>query len=268
MYGAIIAFKDFSPSKGILGSPWVGFKHFINFFEGHYFRRLVMNTLMINVYDLIFGFPAPIILALLINEVKSKFYKRTVQTISYLPHFISLVVICGIIVDFTAKDGIISQLISIFGGEKRNLLLQPQLFKTIYVSTNIWQSMGWSSIIYLAALSGIDPHLYEAATTDGANRWRQTISITIPGILPTVFTLLVLRIGQMMNVGFEKIFLLYNPVTYETADVISTFVYRVGLLDANFSYSAAVGLFNSVINFALVIIANNLSRRFNEASLW
>ncbi len=268
MYGAIIAFKDYSPARGILGSPWVGFKHFISFTQSTYFVRVVRNTLLINVYALLFGFPAPIILALLLNEVKNRRFKMSVQTITYLPYFISLVVICGMIIDFTSKNGIVNQFLSLFGWQKTSLLIRPELFRTIYVSTSIWQNMGWGSIIYLAALSGIDIQQYEAAIIDGANRWKQTVHITIPGIMPTIIILLILRMGQLMNVGFEKIFLLYNPLTYETADVISTFIYRRGLLEMNYSYSTAVGLFNSVISFLLLLGANKISRAVGETSLW
>lgn len=268
MYGAIIAFKNFSPARGILGSPWAGFTHFESFFNGVYFWRVLRNTLLINVYNLMFGFPAPIVLALLLNEIRHNVFKRTVQTVSYLPHFISIMVVCGMIIDFTSSDGIINDIVAMFGGERATLLLKPELFRTIYVGTNIWQEVGWGSIIYLAALTSIDPQLYQAATIDGASRWKQLWNITIPGIMPTIVILLILRIGQMMNVGFEKIILLYNPNTYETADVISSFVYRKGLLEFNYSYSAAVGLFNSVINFALLLTANRISRKVNETSLW
>lgn len=268
MYGAMIAFKDFAPARGIVGSPWVGFKHFEQFFQSFYFGRVVTNTLAINVLGLIFGFPAPILLALLLNEVRSNWFKRTIQTVSYLPHFISIMVIAGLLIDFSSRDGLFNTLIVAFGGERSNLLTRPELFRTLYVGSDIWQGIGWGSIIYLAALSGIDPQLYEAARIDGAGRLRQTFHITIPGILPTIVILLVLRIGQMMNVGFEKIILLYNANTYETADVISSYVYRKGLLEFSYSFSAAVGLFNSLINFFLLIFANKMSRMLNETSLW
>lgn len=268
MYGAIIAFKNFSPSKGILGSDWIGLTNFIDFFGSFYFIRIFRNTLLISFYQLLFGFPAPIIMALLLNEIKNRKFKSLIQTATYLPHFISIVVICGMIIDFTSSRGVITNIAAFFGGESTNLLMKPELFRTIYVSSDIWQGAGWGSIIYLAALSGIDEQMYEAAKIDGANRWRQVISITIPGIMPTIIILLILRMGQMMNVGFEKIILLYNSVTYETSDVISSFVYRKGLLEFNYSYSAAVGLFNSVINFILLLTANWLSRRVNETSLW
>ncbi|NLY61384.1 MAG: sugar ABC transporter permease [Clostridiales bacterium] len=268
MYGVIIAFKDYSPGKGIFGSDWIGLKNFTDFFSSYYVGRLIRNTILINIYDLIWGFPAPIVLALLINEINSRVFKRTIQTISYLPHFISLVVVCGIIIDFTATDGLITTILSYFGVKPTNLLMRPELFRTIYVSSGIWQGVGWGSIIYLAALSAINPNLYEAAMIDGAGRWRQTIHITLPSIAPTIIILLILRLGSMMSVGYEKIILLYNSSTYETADVISSFVYRKGLQESNYSYSTAVGLFNSVINFVLIIVANFISRRVSETSLW
>jgi putative aldouronate transport system permease protein len=269
MYGAIIAFKQFSPAAGIWASPWVGFNNFEQFFNSFYFLRLVSNTLMINILGLIFTFPAPVIFALLLNEVRARLFKRTVQTITYVPHFISMVVICGMIMEFVKKDGIISLLVTAFsGGNSQNLLLNPALFRPIYIISDIWQNVGWSSIIYLAAISTIDQELYEAAEIDGANRLRKILSITIPGILPTLMILLILRIGSIMNVGFEKVMLLYNPSIYETADVISTFTYRNGILQGSFSFATAVGLFNSVINCLMVISANQISKRLTEQSLW
>ncbi|MBB3113365.1 putative aldouronate transport system permease protein [Paenibacillus phyllosphaerae] len=268
MYGIIIAFKDYSPVKGIMGSPWVGFQHFTEFFQSFYFWRLLRNTLLINLYELLFAFPAPIILALLLNEVKHAFFKRSVQTVTYLPHFVSIVVICGMIVDFSRKGGLFNLILGWFGLEAQNLLLDPSLFRTIFIGSGIWQGIGWGSIIYLAALTSIDSQLYDAAKIDGANRWKQMLHVTLPGIMPTIIILLILRIGGMMDVGFEKIILLYNSQTYETADVISSFVYRRGLLEADYSYSTAVSLFNSVVNFMLLILANRISRKVNETSLW
>jgi putative aldouronate transport system permease protein len=268
MYGAIIAFKDFSPIKGILGSPWVGLKHFYDFFDSYYFWRIVKNTMVISISSLIFGFPAPIIFALLINELRSKIFSRTVQTITYMPHFISLVVVCGLIREFTTDTGFINYLVGLFGGDRVTMLNKPELFVPIYVTSGIWQEIGFGSIIYIASIAGIDQQLYEAATIDGAGRWRQIWNVTLPGIMHTIVILLILRIGSIMNVGFEKIILLYNPVTYETSDVISTFVYRRGLLEFSFSLSAAVGLFNSVINGFLLIGANWFGKKFNETSLW
>lgn len=240
MYGIIIAFKNFNPSKGILGSPWIGMKYFQDFVSSIYFVRTIKNTIVISMTSLLFGFPTPIILALLINELKNKLFTKWVQTISYLPHFISIVVICGMILDFTRDTGVIGDIIAFFGGTRTTLLNSPKNFVPVYVFSGIWQEMGWGSIIYLAALAGIDQELYEASKVDGANKWKQTIHITIPGILPTIVVLLILRIGNMLNVGFEKIILLYNPVIYETADVISSLTYRKGLLESNFSYSAEI----------------------------
>lgn len=268
MYGVQIAFKNFEPGKGIWGSPWVGFKHFISFFDSYYFGRLIRNTLLLKIYQLIFAFPAPIILALLLNEVRNSAFKRTVQTVTYLPHFISTVVICGIILDFLSMDGLINNLLSMIGIDPIPFMLKPEWFRTVYITSGIWQGIGWNSIIYLAALSNIDPQLYEAATIDGASRFKQMWHITLPGILPTIAILFILEIGQMMKVGADKILLLYNPATYETADVISTFVYRKGILQMSYSYSAAIDLFNSIINLILLTTANTLSRRLTETSLW
>ncbi len=268
MYGAIIAFKNFNPAKGIMGSPWVGFKHFQDFFSSYYFGRLIRNTLTISITSLVVGFPAPILLALLINELKSRFYSRTVQTITYMPHFISTVVVCGMITQFTKDTGAITTFLSYFGFPKETMLNNPSAFLPVYVISGVWQEVGWGSIIYLAALTGIDQELYEAAKIDGANRWRQTLNITIPCLIPTVIIMLILRMGSVLNVGFEKIILLYNPTTYETADVISSFVYRKGIQEFSWSFSAAVGLFNSVINFLLVICSNWISRKTSETSLW
>ena len=269
MYGALIAFKQFNPAAGIWASPWVGFSNFISFFSGYYFTRLVRNTLTINILGLLFTFPAPVIFALLLNEVRNRLFKRTVQTITYVPHFISMVVICGMIIDFVKKDGVISLIVSaLTGGRVDNLLLYPELFRPVYIISDIWQNIGWSSIIYLAAISTIDPELYEAAEIDGANRFRKILSITIPGILPTLMILLIMRIGSIMNVGFEKVMLLYNPSIYETADVISTYTYRSGIQQGNFSFATAVGLFNSAINCLMVVMANQISKKLTEQSLW
>ncbi len=268
IYGSVIAFQNYSPMKGVLGSSWVGLRNFTDFFQSFYIGRIVRNTLLISVYSLVFGFPAPIILALLLNEVRTGLFKRSVQTISYLPHFLSLVVICGLIKDFTIDHGAINDVIAFLGGQRVTMLQQPGLFRTIYVTSGIWQQVGWQSILYLAALSALDPQLYEAARMDGAGRWKQMLHITLPGLRPTIVILLILRIGDTMNVGFEKIILLYNPITYDTADVILSFVYRKGLQEFNWSFGAAVDLFNGVINFLLLVSANWISRRLNETSLW
>jgi len=268
MYGLIIAFKDFKPSLGIFQSKWVGFKHFETFFHDYSFIRVLRNTVLINLYNLIFGFPLPIIFALMINEIKNNKFKRISQTLTYMPHFISTVVICGIIKDFVSADGVVVQLLSAFGMEKVDLLSKTQLFRTIYVSTDIWQHLGWNSIIYIATLTNINPEYYESAVLDGASRMKQIIYITIPLLAPTIIILLILRIGQLMSLGWEKIVLLYNPLTYETADVIQSYVYRRGLLEYEYSFSSAVGMFNSVVNFVLVVLANKISSTFSETSLW
>ncbi|NHN30408.1 sugar ABC transporter permease [Paenibacillus sp. S3N08] len=268
MYGAIIAFKDYSPSNGIWNSEWVGLANFREFFSGFYFWRIFKNTVLISIYALVFGFPAPIILALLINELRSSGFKRIVQSITYMPYFISLIVICGIIKDFTNSGGLINTLFSYFGGDGKTMLQNPDYFRPIYILSEIWQHFGWESIIYLAALSGIDQEQYEAAKIDGAGRWRQMLSVTLPGILPTIMILLILRMGNLLNVGFEKIILLYNPSIYDTADVISSYVYRKGLIEFNWSFSASVGLFNSLINLCLLVAANYISRKTSENSLW
>lgn len=268
MYGLQIAFKDFQPSDGIWGSAWVGFKHFDSFFNGIYFWRLITNTILLNLYELLFGFPAAIILALLLNEIRKSSFKRIVQSISYLPHFISIVVVAGMMVDFLSRTGLVNQLLASFGIQPIDFLMEEGWFRFLYVSSGVWQGVGWGSIIYLAAISGIDPTLYEAARIDGAGRWRQTLNVTLPGIMPTIIILLILQMGNMMSVGSEKVLLLYNPLTYSTADVISTYVYRKGVLEASYSFTAAVGLFNSIISFILIVAANKISRRFSETKLW
>lgn len=268
MGGLIIAFEDYRPMKGMLGSSFVGFEHFREFFSSPYFWRLLRNTLWISISNLIFAFPAPIILALLLNELTSKRFQKGIQLVAYLPHFISIIVVCGLISKFTSDNGIINSFLALFGFEKTSLLNVPKYFVPIYVISGIWTDMGWSSIIYFAALTGIDQSLYEAAVVEGANRWQQTLNITLPGILSTIIVMLILQIGNLLNLGYEKIILLYNPITYETADVISTYVYRKGILEGSFSFSTAVGLFNSVVSFILLIGANKISRKIGEGSLW
>jgi len=269
MYGAQIAFRNFNPFEGIWNSPWVGFKYFKQFFDSYYIVRLLRNTLLINIYGLVVGFPAPIILALMINEVRNNYFKRTVQTIVYLPHFISTVVVAGMIIAFLSpRSGIINTIIVALGGKPIHFLQEPGWFRTIYVWSGVWQGAGWGAIVYIAALTSIDPQLYEAAIVDGASRWKQLIHITIPSIMPTIIIMLILRMGSMLSVGYEKIILLYNPITYETADVISTYVYRRGIQGAEYSFSTAVGLFNSLVNFIMLTVFNAISRRISEISLW
>lgn len=268
MYNILIAFQDYNPVLGVLGSPWVGFKHFERLFDSIFFWRVIKNTVGLSTYAIVASFWIPIVFALLLNELRSKMFKKLVQTLTYIPHFVSLVVLCGMVTSFCMKDGLINDIIAFFGGERSNLLMRPELFKTIYVVSGIWSSMGWGSIVYVAALSGIDPTLYEAAEIDGAKRLRQAIHITLPGILPTIVTMLLLNIGTIMSVGFEKVFLLYNPLTYETGEVISTYVYNKGLVEMNFSFATAVSLFNSIINLFLVLGSNFVSRKTMEVGLW
>lgn len=269
MYGVQIAFKDFIATKGIGGSPWVGFKHFERFFDSYFFWRLLKNTLGISLYELAVGFPIPIVLALMINEVRHGKYKKFVQTVTYAPHFLSTVVLVGIVIMFLSPtSGIVNTIIKAFGGEPIFFMTEPEWFKTIYVLSGVWQQMGWSSIIYLAALAGIDPGLHEAAKVDGATRLQRIWHINLPGIMPTVVILLILNIGSLMGVGFEKVFLMQNSLNNESSDVISTYVYRSGLLGAQYSFAAAVGLFNSVVNFILLLTVNRIARAVNQASLW
>ena len=268
MSGVVLAFKSYRLSLGVWNSPWVGLANFKGFLSSFYFVRILRNTLLISVYTILFGFPVPILFALLLNEVRQLNFKKLVQSVTYMPHFISMVVICGMINSVVAPNGLVNNIRGFFGGQQINYLALPEWFRTVYVISDIWQGFGWGSIIYIAALTNIDPQLYEAAMLDGAGRLRQTIHVSIPGILPTVIIMLILRVGNLMNVGYEKVFLLYNNATMETADVISTFVYRKGILQADFSYSTAVGLFNSVINLMLVVLVNAFSKRLTETSLW
>ncbi|WP_310138206.1 ABC transporter permease subunit [Paenibacillus amylolyticus] len=270
MYGLLLAFQEsYSPVKGIMSGEWVGFDNFTMFFESYYFWRLIKNTLILSFYSIVFGFPAPIILALLLNEVRKKWFRSTVQTVSYMPHFISVVVVVGMLKTFSSLDGGLFNVIrGFFDLQPLMFLAEKDMFRPLYILSNIWQGAGWASIIFLAALSGIDPQLYEAAKIDGANRWRQLLHITLPGIMPTIVIMLILRMGAVMNADFQKILLMQTAPTYETSDVISTFVYRSGILEGNYTYSTAIGLFNGVINFALLIAANAISRKLNSTSLW
>ena len=270
MGGIVIAFKNFRAARGIFGSAWADpwYKYFDQFFGSYYFWRLLRNTLLINFYDLLFGFPAPILLALLLNELRSNRYKRVVQTVTYMPHFISQVVVCGIILDFFSSNGLVNQIIQLLGGQMTIFMQDPKYFRSIYVGSNIWQEVGYSSIIYLSALSAVDMELYDAAAMDGCNRFKRVLHVTLPGIMPTIVIMLILRMGSMMSLGFEKIILLYNESIYETSDVIASFVYRYGMQKGNYSYATAVGLFNSLFNFLLLILVNGISRKVNETSLW
>lgn len=268
MFGNIMAFQNFKITRGFTGSDFVGFTHFARFFSDYNFWRLLRNTVMLNLHLLIIAFPMPIIFALLLNELRCLKFKKAVQTITYMPHFISTVIIASLTLDFFSSNGVINSVIEMFGGMSRDFMTEPKYFWMIYTITSIWQSLGWSAIIYLSALSSIDQELYEAATIDGAGRWKQTLYVTIPGILPTVMILLIMQVGKMLTVGYEKIILLYNPSIYETADVISTYVYRKGILGADYGYSTAVGLFNSVINIILLFTSNKLSKKFTGSGLY
>ena len=270
MAGIVLGFERFTPKNGVYMSEWVGLKHFTTFFSSVFFIRVLKNTLILSLYSVLFGFPAPIIFALLLNELESEYYKKVIQVVSYMPNFISTVVISGIILDFVASDGVITDILCKLGflKEAKNLMSVPEYFRTIMVLSDLWQQVGFGSILFLAALTGIDQELYEAAVIDGANRWKQTLNVTIPGIMPTVVIMLIMRIGGLMNANQEKILLLYNPLIYETSDVIGTFVYRKGLLEADYGYSTAVGLFNSAINVILLFIANGVSRKYSETSLF
>lgn len=268
MYGLLIAFKNFRIRLGIAGSKWVSLTNFTNFFNDTYFYRLFRNTLSISLLTILFGFPLPIILALLLNEVKSTTFKRTVQTITYMPYFVSMIVTCTLVRVYCQSNGIFSQLIVATGGAQQNLLTNPRYFYPIYVISDLWQYVGWNSIIYLAALSGIDQEQYEAARIDGANRFQQMLKVTLPGLMPTITVLFILRMGNVLNVGYEKILLLYNETTYTVADVISTYVYRRGILQTDYSYATAVGLFNSVVNVVFLVGTNFLARRYSDSSLF
>ncbi|MBR6395530.1 MAG: sugar ABC transporter permease [Lachnospiraceae bacterium] len=269
MAGIVMAFEKFKPALGIFRSKWIGFGNFVEFFKGPYFLRLLRNTAALGILDIIFGFPAPIIFALLLNEVKNIKFKKVTQTISYMPYFISMVVVAGIIIDFTKSGGVISNIVaSLRGTAPENLLGNVNYFRPIFILSGIWQGVGYGSIIYIAALSSVDQELYEAAVMDGANRWKQTIHITIPSILPTIIMLLIMRMGSILAVASDKVLLLYSPGIYEKADVISTYVYRIGLEQANYGLASAVGLFNSIVGTVFLLVTNAISKKLTETSLF
>lgn len=269
MWGVVIAFQDYSPFKGILGSDWVGFKHFVTLFQYDKFWQIFRNTILISLYNLIFFFPAPIIVALLLNEVKNQFFKRSVQTIIYLPHFISWVVVAGMTyLLLGTQGGLVNELIKSSGGEALPFLTTPEWFRSLLVTQSIWKEAGWGTIIFLAALSGVDTQLYEAAIVDGAGRWRQLWHITLPAIRSTIFILLILRLGNILDVGFEHIFLMLNSTVNNVGDVFETYVYREGLIGGKFSYTTAVGLFKSIIGLVLVVSANWLTKKFGEEGVY
>lgn len=266
MYGALIAFKDFSATRGILGSRWAGLKHFAYLFSLDKFGQVFANTIVISLYRLAFGFPTPIIAALLLNEIRGRAYKRTIQTVIYLPHFVSWVIMGGIIVNLLAIDyGLVNVAIKTLGGQPIPFLTDTGTFRTTLVFSMIWKEYGWTTILYLAAIAGVDPQLYEAALMDGAGRWRQLLHVTLPCIAPTVIVVLILRIGGLMEAGFEQVFVMYHPGVFRVADIIDTYVYRIGLTEGRFSLAAAVGLFKSAISLTLLVAANSLSRRYSES---
>ncbi|WP_029069484.1 ABC transporter permease [Jonesia quinghaiensis] len=268
MAGNVIAFRRFRPGGSIFGEEWVGLRYFEMFINDAKFWQVFQNTVILGGLSLLIIFPLPIILALLLNELRSAKFKRVVQTISYLPHFMSIVIVAGIVFQLFSMQGTVNQIVEAIGGDPVSFMQRPDWFRTIYITSEAWQTVGWGTILYLAALTQIDNTLYEAARIDGANRWKQTWHVTLPGIRPTMITLLILNIGSFMAVGFEKVLLLYNPLTYPTADVISTYLYRIGIVSSNFSYATAIGLFESIIGLTLILSANAISRRLVGTSLW
>ena len=268
MGGVLIAFEDYNVIDGVFGSKWVGLEYFRRFLASPDFMNYLVNTLKLSIYGLLWGFPVPILLALMLNEVTNAKFKRAIQTVSYLPHFISTVVVCGMVMNFLSLDGIINQIIAAFGFDKIQFMVLPEWFRTIFTASGIWQTCGWTSIIYLSALTSVDQEILEAAMIDGANRFQRIKSVTLPSIAPTISIMLIMQIGRLMSLGYEKIILLYNGSTYETADVISTYVYRRGILSADFSYSTAVGLFQSVIGVILLVASNQISKKLSDSSLW
>jgi len=269
MYGIIIAFKDYKPFIGLMDSKWVGFDHFVRFFNYRYAWRMIRNTFLLSLYSLLWGFPIPIILALILNETKNVWFKKIVQTVSYMPHFFSTVIVVGIVTMlFSPTGGLLTHAFAAIGIDVGGILDDAKWFRTIYIASGIWQEAGWGAIIYLAALTNVDPQLYEAAVVDGAGKMRCLWNITLPSIAPTIITMLLLRMGSLFSVGFEKAFLLQSPATYETSEIISTYVYTAGLQSASYSYGTAVGLFNSVVCLILVIVSNYVARSVSETSLW
>lgn len=264
----LIAFKNFKPALGLLKSEWVGLQHFKDFFSSIYFKRTMLNTLSINIKDLLISFPLTIFVALLLNEIGNRFFKKTVQTISYMPNFVSTVIVCGLVTTFCGNGGVITNLYNWITGSEGSMMVNADLFQGIYIGSGIWQGLGYGTILYMAALSGIDHQLYEAARLDGANRIRLAWHVTLPGIAPTIILTLIMRVGALMGGGYEKIILLANNATMEKADTLASYVYRKGLIDANYGYSTAVGLFNSIINLILIVIANKVSKKFSESSLF
>lgn len=269
IYGILIAFKNFNAVQGIWGSDWAGFEHFRRFFHSYQFGPILRNTIGLSLYQLVVGFPIPIMLALLLNQTRNKRFKSLVQTVTYAPHFISIVVMISMIFIFLSpRTGFVNHLLTFFGHEPILFMGDPAYFKTIYVLSGVWQNTGWGSIIYLAALASINPELYEAAKVDGASKWQQILKIDIPSIMPTAVILLILNVGHIMDVGFQKVFLMQTPLTAASQEIISTYVYKMGLINTDYSYSAAINLFNTVINLVLLIAVNQVARRASDTSLW
>ncbi len=268
MYGVIIAFKNFTPAEGIWGSEWVGLKNFIQYFNSYQFGLTIRNTIVISLYTILVSFPLPIALALMCNQIRAKKYKKFFQVSTYLPHFISTVVMCGMLILFLSPStGIISKIVGLFGFELPNLMGSAAAFPHIYVWSEAWQHVGWDSILYIATLSSVDPSLYEAATMDGAGKWKKMLHIDVPALMPTVTIMLILRMGSVMSVGFEKVYLLQNTLNSSTSEIISTYVYKMGLISNQYSLSSAIGLFNNVINLALLLLVNAISKKLSDTSL-
>ena len=269
MYGILMAFKDYNISKGVWGSPWVGLKHFKELVQSVYFGRLVKNTFLLSIEQLLWSFPIPIAFALLLNEIKNKHFQRFAQTAAYLPHFVSVVVVVGILKDLLSSNGgVITQVLSTFSVAPKNYFNLPGAFRPLYVGSGVWQEFGWNSIIYVAAISGIDQQMYESAALDGAGKWQKLVHITLPSIAPTIILLLILNMGNMLNIGYEKVILMYTSATYSTADIFSTYVYRKGLLNAQYSFAAAVGLANSLINIVILLTANFTAKKMTDTSIF
>lgn len=268
MYGILIAFKDYMPGLGILGSPWVGFEHFIRFFDSYQFWTLIRNTVSLSLLQLIFGFPLPIIIALMLNQLMHERYKKFVQTVIYAPHFISVVVLIGMVFVFFSSDGLVNNIITIIGGEPVSFLASPEWFQPLYIGSGLWQETGWACIIYLAALAGVNPEIHEAAIVDGANKWQRILHVDIPAIVPTAVILLILSIGNIMNLGFEKAYLLQTPLNSDASEIIPTYVYKMGLQQAQYSFAAAIGLFNAVINLILLWAVNRAAKKVGSSGIW
>lgn len=269
MYGIQLAFRNYNPRLGYLGSPWVGLRYFNQFFSSYYNLDIIWNTVSISLYSIIFGFPIPILLAIILNELPGERFKKVLQNLTYIPHFISVVVLCGMLYLFLSPQyGVLNTFLNFLGFESVGFLESNKYFKAVYVLSDIWQESGWNSVIYIAALAGIDPELYEAARIDGAGRFKRIIHVSLPGIAPTIVTLLILRIGQVMTIGFEKAYLLQNNLNIRSSEIISTLVYKQGILQGNYGYATAVGLFNSVINLVLIILTNRICKKYFEISLW